>query len=363
MQFFDDKQEVMDVVITPFGKHLMSKGRFKPAYYAFFDDDILYDSQWISGSSTTVVEAQNSIEPRIQDETPRIKQPSVYTGVETAITQRNEIIREAISNMPYASGSYVAQDTHNHKIYNQETLQFYGDKHQFMSKPLGRSSITSKYAPAWNISMLQGEVSSSQDYLSPPTGSIELIPQINITLNYKLYVDNIGNEQEWAAENITVDHAGETFTIPSSVQELQTEGISGLIPTDVYDNIDSEVFPDGTYLTLQSGKIILEVVEKNVDYKKENFDIQVFATGSLFEEINSEQQQLFFSNVVGVNQEDEVEKYLTIRVDREIDHPSVMQRRQRALTALASDRSTGKVISTREFMVRDLYEPEEDICE
>ena len=153
MQFFDDKQDVMDVVITPFGKNLLSQGRFHPEYYAFFDDDIMYDTAWVTGS--TIVETQNNIEGRIQHETPRIRQPSVYTGVETAINIRNQAIRNAISNMPHDSGSHMAQDTNNHKIYNQESLQFYGDKFDFLKQPLGRSEQSSEYLPAWNISMLR----------------------------------------------------------------------------------------------------------------------------------------------------------------------------------------------------------------
>ena len=35
MEFFDQKEEVIDVQLTQFGKHLLSKGRFKPEYYAF----------------------------------------------------------------------------------------------------------------------------------------------------------------------------------------------------------------------------------------------------------------------------------------------------------------------------------------
>ncbi len=73
MQFFDDKEEVLDIVLTPYGESLMAKGLFSPEYYAFFDDDILYDADY-AGVTT---ESQNDIEGRIQSKTPRIKQASV----------------------------------------------------------------------------------------------------------------------------------------------------------------------------------------------------------------------------------------------------------------------------------------------
>ena len=50
MKFFDPKEDVMDLKLTQYGKHLLSKGRLIPSYYAFFDDDIIYDSRWVTGS-------------------------------------------------------------------------------------------------------------------------------------------------------------------------------------------------------------------------------------------------------------------------------------------------------------------------
>ena len=40
MEFFDSKQEVIDIRLTQFGKNLLARGFFKPVYYQFFDDDI-----------------------------------------------------------------------------------------------------------------------------------------------------------------------------------------------------------------------------------------------------------------------------------------------------------------------------------
>ena len=54
MEFFDKKQDVMDIQLTSYGKHLLSKGLFKPTYYAFSDDGVMYDNLWMStGSSDT----------------------------------------------------------------------------------------------------------------------------------------------------------------------------------------------------------------------------------------------------------------------------------------------------------------------
>jgi hypothetical protein len=76
MEFFDRKEEVMDIQLTQYGKYLLSQGSFKPELYAFFDDDILYDQRWAFTSSAgtnkalnpdmSIKEHQNDIELRIK---------------------------------------------------------------------------------------------------------------------------------------------------------------------------------------------------------------------------------------------------------------------------------------------------------
>ena len=65
MSFFNKKEDVIEIQLTQYGKYLLSKGKFKPSYYAFFDDDIVfvndvyqtpgtdYDEAVYSESSTT----------------------------------------------------------------------------------------------------------------------------------------------------------------------------------------------------------------------------------------------------------------------------------------------------------------------
>ena len=43
MEFFNSKEDVLEIKLTQYGKFIYSKGKFKPTYYAFMDDDILYD--------------------------------------------------------------------------------------------------------------------------------------------------------------------------------------------------------------------------------------------------------------------------------------------------------------------------------
>lgn len=356
MQFFDDKQEVLDIVITPYGESLLAKGRFSPEYYAFFDDDILYDAEW-TGLTT---EVQNDIEGRIQQETPRVKQPSVYTGVGTAINQINADIRQLLEDEGFTGpNAAVAQDTHNSPLYNQDSFQNFGDKFDFLSKPLGRSALTSKKYPSWTVSMLKGEISSSQHYTETPRG-FEKIPQINIDLNYKLFVSKT-DEPAVQFNNATAQYSNVLFPIGSTVA-------TNLQPADVvmppeFENIISRVFQDGTYFSLTKGGIILDVLEENVDFKKENFEIQVFISSSTYNGPNGEPMQLYYSNEIENLKYNDVEKYLTIRVDREINNARVRDIPQITDNRLTADPNVTNVISTREFLLRDLYDPDPDICE
>ena len=49
-KFLDKKEQVIDFQLTPYGNYLMSVGIFKPAYYAFYDSNILYDKQYVRGT-------------------------------------------------------------------------------------------------------------------------------------------------------------------------------------------------------------------------------------------------------------------------------------------------------------------------
>lgn len=48
MTFLDPKENVISIVLTNYGRFLLSKGKFNPVYYEFFDQDILYDGNFAS---------------------------------------------------------------------------------------------------------------------------------------------------------------------------------------------------------------------------------------------------------------------------------------------------------------------------
>ena len=39
MQYFNPVEDVLDIQLTPYGKQLLSQGKFKPSQYSFSDED------------------------------------------------------------------------------------------------------------------------------------------------------------------------------------------------------------------------------------------------------------------------------------------------------------------------------------
>ena len=78
-KFLNKKEQVFDIKLTSYGNHLLSIGKFKPMYYEFFDDNILYDGRYAmytgsnapekSDSGITLRENQNLVHKRIKEET------------------------------------------------------------------------------------------------------------------------------------------------------------------------------------------------------------------------------------------------------------------------------------------------------
>ena len=219
MEFFNKKEDVIEIKLTQYGKHLLSKGKFKPYFYAFFDDNILYDQQFAGRDD---VEPQNAIEPRIQEETPSFKTQYVYSGIETEIVKLNKLVR---------SGQAALGD---------EALQPSGEKHFALRNALGRSEIGNDKLPGIGIRYLHNEITGAANHMTGSFTTMQ-IPQLESHIIYET--------------------------------EIQFEG-------EANDVIDSEgaamSFDDGSFITIRDDYILLEMKEANNDNFLENFDIEFY---------------------------------------------------------------------------------------
>lgn len=236
MEFFNRKEEVIDIQLTQYGKYLLSRGKFSPKFYAFYDGDLLYDSNYAGFS-----ENQNNASNRIK-ETSRIKGLHVFEGAETRIKKVTQ--GENLKNLDIDEKAKLLEQ------YQPSQTKFYG-----LTGQLGTSDLATSTAPAWSISFLEGDMEgSSANY----AGSIknELIPQIDITLETK--IDAV------AFDNLNLDlndNAGDS---------------------DLDDALDDESiqmfaeFNDNSSFKIKSDTAIISIREINAPLRNVNFDIEVF---------------------------------------------------------------------------------------
>ena len=127
--FFNKKEEVIDIELTPYGRHKFSLGEFYPHYYSFYDHGILYE-----GTYGRITETQNNIVSRIKSGTPYIKTLCNFTSSNAEV----RIIDTATSQFD---------------VIRDNTVNFY--------KPLGKNSPWSDKKPAWYLNTVNNSVQLS----------------------------------------------------------------------------------------------------------------------------------------------------------------------------------------------------------
>ena len=178
MTFFNKKEDVMKIELTPYGRELLSKGKLMPAYYSFFDDDIIYNSSKASFSQNN-----SEIKNRILNDTPSLKPQTNYKGVESQFFDSITPERENI-----------------------------------LINPIGTNYISEKKSASWRCHMLHGEISSSLGYVSSSTSAMHNIPQLECEINYtasinyqidlpsdKVYITSLPDENNKVVELLS-DH-------------------------------------------------------------------------------------------------------------------------------------------------------------
>lgn len=225
MKFLNGKEQVLDIQLTSYGKYKLSKGQFRPYFYSFFDDGVLYDSE--HGGFN---EAQKDTQNRIKNETPRLELQTSYVGVESSV-------REQISPTTSPASAMQIQEG---LISSDASFQNEKEKNYFLKYPIGTSDPTKTAAPAWDLKFLRGQISSSVNYLTSSVATLK-IPQI--TPNPIRYKTLVGRAQ----------------------------------PTAIPDSADAQ-YEDGAYIQIleDDGDIILDVSETNAFFGNNNFEVEVY---------------------------------------------------------------------------------------
>ena len=322
MEFFNKKEEVIDLKLTQFGRYLLSRGKLSPAYYSFFDDNVLYN---VERAGTE--EFQSVSEDRIKN-TPTMHHQVSYSSLEKEFNNNYNKILSGEST----EGSVDIQRT--------------AEKHYSLPQPIGASDVDSNYVPAWSIEFLNGAISGSVQHLnlSEKTGgkNTQVLPQLSCEVKIKL-------------------------------EEKGTEGAE-------YDEFE-EGFPNSNFVLTSKQEdtyVLLKVSENNGLFQKENFDIEIF-------EIEEEDQdgtkietlrQVEFSAPLGsldpgnsMPEEDisHVEYYFDILVDSEIDDELLCtldpeQQKKEKLGVFTDPRTKvcQDIINQKKKKVFDIYSDEAD---
>lgn len=223
-KFLNKLEDVIDIKLTSYGKHLLGIGKFKPAYYAFYDDNIIYD-----GTYAGYTEVQNDINKRIKEETQYIEGFTLYQDLEKNIN------RDGIEEVNFFSVDIEPSE----QIPRKDIYKF--------DQAIGDAFLQGKtqHAPAWKFVALQNAILSSS-FLDLQNNS--RVPQLHMTASYRLRTEKAS----------TYNNAEFNSTDPRKF-ELVTQP-----------------FVDDMVIYLESDDPLIYLEEMNTELLVKNYDIEVF---------------------------------------------------------------------------------------
>jgi hypothetical protein len=320
-EFFNRKEEVIDLKLTRHGRYLLSRGQLLPEYYAFFDDDIVYDAAYGPHSD----EPQNDSVKRIREDTPRIKVQNIIGGVESDLSLILEPLQD---NLSYGADGQLI----NLQGDLNKTSQATREKIHSLPQPLGKSKSNTIHMPAWDIRFPMAALSSSNVNYSGSNNELysARIPQLSTQHEIQTYIEKEDISIFGLADEDVTIAGGPLAMAEASRTKIDPQILSDIFPsqTENQDNID------GAFVTGKEKYLFLEVSETNVDFTSENFDIEVFEVTQVSGSDEVLTQKYFFSRQeeLGLNASETtignnfpslddsyVEYWFDVEVDKEIE--------------------------------------------
>lgn len=227
MTFFNKKEEILELKLSSYGKQKLAAGTFKPVYYAFFDDDILYD-----GARAGINEDNNDIEPRIQELSPSLRCQTNFTDLEKKVKKQTHDFQNEVFNESNVTDLKT----------DPSVFQDYDGLRNVL--PLGNSEIGNQKVASWRVEFLGGNFVSSQSNINQPN----LKPIINIPqINSNIKVQPVLVEKDF-----------------KGITDPMTDRF-------VAENPDTNKF-----IRLTNDSIVLEISENNVDFLNDQFSLEVY---------------------------------------------------------------------------------------
>ena len=140
MGFFNKKEDVIDIKLTPYGKKLFAMGQFDPVYYSFHDEDILYDRTHIG-----------------------LEENAKYDNTNSLITNKfgNQSIDKRISDSLSFTAQPIRSSFESETVgVNKNLKENIFDLFSF----IGSSKFESQYYPAYEVKLYRGNMTGSITY-------------------------------------------------------------------------------------------------------------------------------------------------------------------------------------------------------
>jgi hypothetical protein len=236
MTFFNKKEEVLEIKLTSYGKHRLAAGTFKPAYYAFFDDDVLYD-----GARAGVAEDNNDIEPRIQENCPSLRAQTSFRDLEKEVKRQTHDIEKD-----------VLHERNVNDLKNDPSI-FYDTDGLRNVLPLGNSQPGNQYIAAWRVELLAGSYYRSR--------STTLDSALTCSVPYPCQKPIINIPQ------IDID-----LIITPKIIEKDFIGVADP-KTEKYVALNSAT---NRFIRIEDDYLLLDIAEYNVDLLNDSFEVEVY---------------------------------------------------------------------------------------
>ena len=265
MKLFNPTEETLKVELTPYGKELFSKGKFKPAYYTFSDEDVVYNKNLAPGALTELQSLGNN---RIVSETPHLHPQSEF----------------------YSAPLIAGEDQDNTE---QQNLLF--NTARKIQGSLGDVILSGSKGPAFKITFLQG--------------------QVKTTSNFYVSSSNANNGNSLGHYDVPIPQIDVDLEFKTAIAERNK-------PPFNFDPALSRQFfhPDGGTTFVQSNQITLLIEESNTTDMFENFDIEVY---EISDDVNNTLGNMELQRLPLLKQEQD----LRIKNDMLVSNERMMQER------------------------------------
>lgn len=269
MEFFNRKEDVIDIKLTRYGKKKYSQGKLSPTYYAFFDDDIIYDYSYAS-----MTETENSASLRIKDSVrPRIQ--NSFIGIESTLSRTGE----------------------------QQTRE---KEYTYVSR-LSNSDLGTNYAPSWKVTSHMGNINTVEQAIL--TGSVKTVTVPQLNMEDLVYTIKTVSEADENANLYGISYSDETaLTVDFSNGEFLV-GIEEKNTPLANDKFDIQIFEVSASLDEEEQLIPLRFQKRvsnivnglYVDVERVNLDDddETYVENRFILETNSEIDRSFLQRAIG----------------------------------------------------------------